>query len=865
MPGPHPLLRLAMLFCPREFRRYCERDLLRDAQSSSSAPLRASLNIAATGIHLHAENAWRELQISARVLARAPAFAGIVVLTIALAVGANVTAFSILKGVLLDPLPYPASSRLAAISPTLRGEGQFQIDYPDAQAFARGNRTFSGISAETWAQGALTGAGQPEELHGWYAGAHLFAILRVKPEIGRLLSASDIGKRHVVISDALWRSRFGGRLSVLGKTATIGGHEYTIVGVAPPHLLMPGAGFMEPPDYWLPINPRSANFRGFYEFLAIGRLRPGASWSQAQADLSHIAALLAQRYPHFDAHRGVIVTPLSEALAAPMRTIVVLLFAAAILVFFIAAANVANLAVVRAHAREHEAAVRSALGATRGRVAVHLTVEMALLALAGLAAGIALAFYFIGEITAYLQALTQSFGTHMIIPGWNNVAIDLPVLGYAAAVTILLAIGAPLLAYASQGAEFTGVLAGAGRTPSHHTRRRIRWTLAVCEIVLAFAVLCGAGLLVHSLLRLNASPVGFRESNVYSVGITLPSKYRNSVLAEEFYARALRKLRATPGIAGAGEALVAGLGGHSRTDYSTEHPLTAPTGSDVEFNSISPGFFSTLGIPVLRGRTFRPTDTAQAPPVAIVSRSFAVAHFGGAAAAIGKNVAIGESTSAIGTTAGAFPLRRIVGVVGDVRHSLSDAPSAEVYVPFAQVTFPGALVVRTAGRDPELAREVGDAVSSVDPLIPPPQPVSFAMLRSTDEGATRMAASVLLALAAIALLLALAGVYGVVAYGVQRRTQEFGIRISLGARTSSIATHVLGEAVVMAGVGIALGTMLAGVAAPRLQQLLYQTSPLDALTFACVALFLLAAVSVAALVPALRAARIQPNDALRSG
>ncbi len=421
MRSVHPLLRLSLLFCPSEFRRRFADDLAADLDRDRSAPLPLTLtclNVAWTGMRLHAENVWRDVAYAARVLAKAPLFVTIATLTIALAIAANLTAFSVLKGVLIDPLPYPHGARLAFITSVARGEDQTNIDYPDAQDYAQRSRTFEAISVETQAQGALTGRGRPVELQGWYTGADYFTILGAQPELGRLLSRADLGKLRIVISDALWRSRFRRFRVGVGRRVTIDGRVYAIVGVAPPYLRNPGPGFVASSDYWLLIDPRDnpTSWRGHYSFFAIGLLRSGVSWGQAQADLSRIAAQLARQYPQFDAHRGVRVRSLADVLVAPMRTIVVMSYGAAILVLLIAAANIANLLLVRAAARDRSLVVRSALGATRKRLAQRLTVEMALVTILSLILGIALAVAVLHAIGGFLAALGQAYGMDVTVP-----------------------------------------------------------------------------------------------------------------------------------------------------------------------------------------------------------------------------------------------------------------------------------------------------------------------------------------------------------------------------------------------------------------------------------------------------------------
>lgn len=864
--GMHPMLRLALLLCPSEFRRHCAQELAADLDRTGEEALPLGLtclNVAWTGLRLHAENTWRDVSYAARVLAKAPVFAVVAFVTISLAIAANVSAFSLLKGMLLDPMPYPQANRLAYISGTVRGDDQSNVDYPDVHDYALRNRTFSAISIETSVQGALTGIGRPVELLGWYVDGSYFSILGVHAELGRLLTAGDLSKRRIVISDALWRRRFGASVSVLGRRVMIDERAYTIVGVAPPQTYNPGPGFMSLTDYWQPLNPRDqgTNWRGNYAFFAIGKLRPGVSWQQAQADLSRISAQLAREYPRFDSNRGVRVRPLADVLIAPMRTMVMILYGAALLVLLIAAANIGNLLLVRGAARERDLAVRSALGASRGRIALQLAIEIGLLSGAALVAGLLGALLCLRALGVVLAGFGQEYGMNMVVPGWNHVGLGTGVILYAVAVTVAFTfVSAAVPAYLL--ARDSSALSGAVRVASAG-RNRVRTGLAVCEIMLAFAVVCMSALLLQAFVRLEHTPVGFREANTYAIQVSLPStqRYGSNDAVVQFYKRAASELRAIPGVTASAEGTVAGLGSVMNTNFSTAYPIGSSksgpaTDQWTEFNSVTPAFFQTLRIPLLAGRAFADSDTSSSQPVAIVDERFAVREFGSIRAAVGRYVSVGESSS------GGFPLRRIIGVAGNVRHDLESEPPLEVYTPFSQVTFPGYLIVHTSQNDPRLAPEVGAAIEHLDPLLPAPEILSFAQLRALNDASTRIAAIAFLALAAVALLLALAGVYGVVAYGVQRRTREFGVRMSLGARRWTIAAGILREATVLTAIGIAAGAVLAALAARAMGEMLYQTSPLDAGTFLGAAAFLLAAVLLATAVPVLRATRIPPASAL---
>lgn len=846
----HLLLRLALRACPADFRREYQQTIAQDVRSRELSALAAAADLVCQGMLMRGESLWRDVVLGARSLAKAPVFTGVSIATIALAIGVNITAFSILKGVLLDPLPYAHANRLALVSVTRRGVDQVNIDYPDAHDFSERSRTFESIAVETATRGALTGTGRPVELSGAYVDGTYFRVLGEKAEIGRVLTARDVGTRNAMISDALWRSRFDADTSVLGRHIEIDARDYTVVGVAPPHALVPGPGFMAVCDYWIPIDPQTASWRGNYSFFAIGLRKAAATWPQAQADLSRVAAQLARQYPNFDKGDGVRVAPLSDVLRSTTRPIVLVLYGAALLVLLIAAANMANLLLARTAARAQEIGVRSALGATRRRIAAQYVVENGLAALAGLAGAIVLSLFVLRCITGFLTLLGQAYGTNMTVPGWEGVGLNPIVFLYGAALTMLFTLATVVLAVYAHAAD------------SGASRRRLRAALTICEVALAFAVLTTAALLMRSFVLLEQRPTGFTENNAYSVQVDLPleNRYAGPAMVR-FYERAERRLRALPAVAAASEAYIAGLSQESSTNYALDRAIQPNSaigqGRFVAFNSVDTGFFQTLRIPILSGRSFSAADTGTSLPVAVVSRTFAIEHFGGVSAAVGKYVSVGQSTSA------GFPLRRIVGVAGDVRHSLSEPAAAEVYTPFTQVSFPGAFIVRTRGNDPHLAAEVARVFAGLDPLLPPPHVLSFAVLRSIDDATQRMAAAVLLALGGAALLLALVGIYGVVAYNVERRTHEFGIRMALGARARDIALRVLRDAAILGIIGIAIGTALAALAGRALDQMLFQTSPFDAVSYAAAAALMLAAIAASTLLPALRAMRVEPAVALR--
>lgn len=847
----HPLLRLALAACPADYRREYRESICADIRSRGVNVGPAALDVIYQGLSMRAENIARDIIFGLRSLRKSPLFVTIAVLTIALAIGANVAAASIVRGVLMQPLPYPHPDRLVFIGGTFRGQRGANVDYPDIHDLALRNKAFSGISVIAGRQGVLTGMGRPLTLNGGSVGAAYFKILGIKPRLGRLLGVRDLSTRNIVVSSAFWRTRFGANPDVLGRHIMIDDRERTIVGVAPADLVNPGPGFLERTDYWAAIDPRdrySTNWRGDNAFLAVGRLKDGVSAQAMRADLSRVAAQLARQYPYFDRGRGFYGASMIQTVVGPYRDVLLMVDGAALLLLIIAAANVSNLLLARATSREHEFAVREAVGAGRRRITAQIATETAILVARSLTLGLLLGWAALRALDRFVLPTIYPSGA-ILLPGWDHARIDGAVACYitllAALFTMSVSVAPAMLRRGVRGRN--GV--------------RTRKILVIVEIVLATALLAVSGLWVRSFFAMMHAPAGFTERNVYEVQIgALPSdRYGSTYNTLAFTQHVIARLRSLPNIGGAAAVELAGLGGRSYTNYSlTQTADKAAPGitKEVEWNSVTPGFFKLLDIPLFAGRTFTVGDTVNTVPVAIVSRRFAEREFHGVSAAIGRYVSVGQSSG------GGFPLRRIVGVVGNIRHSLSDQPEPEVYVPMAQVTYFQEFVVRSNGNDVTLPRDIGLAIARVDPRLPPPAIVSFETKRALDAAPTRVASTVFLILAAVALLVAFAGIYGVVAFSVSRRTREFGIRMALGATRARLAASVMWQTVIEAAIGVVIGLALAVLAGRALGENLYQTAPFDPLTLAVTALILLAACTLATLFPTLRATSLNPAAAL---
>ena len=682
--------------------------------------------------------------------------------------------------------------------------------------------------------------------------------LALRRRLGGFLEGAIFGTHDIVLSDAFWREKFHADASILGRRLTIDGQRDTVVGIAPPHLVDPAPGYLAKTNYWSAVDPRdgSTRWRGYYAFFAVGRLARGVSAKAAQSDLSRIAAQLDAQYPAFEAGRGLRLEPATDAIVGPLRDLLLIVYAASLLVFLIAAANVANLLLARATARHHDLTVRAAVGATTGRIAMQFAAETAVVAFAGAAAGVVLGWLALAWIDrAVVGSVFAMY--NMMPPGWERVRIDIPVLAYVVGLCAAFTLVVGTLPVFVRRRSLSAPLSSGGRSDVSGGAR-LRRTIVVAEIVLAFTLLVAAGLLLRSFLSLERTSPGYAEANLYAVRVNAPPEDQYGRRAAAFVNRLRARLDALPGVLGSAEGVAVGLGSNSNTNYSltqTADVRTKAPSQFVEWNAVTPRFFTLLRIPLLRGRSFTERDGPKSEPVAIVSKSFALREFH-TLDVVGRHVSIGESSGS------GFPLRTIVGVVGDVRHSLSSR-AAEVYAPFAQIAFLSEFVVRTRPGLGNVAQSVARAVPQANPLLPPPQVVSFASLRGFDSAPTQISALILGVLAAVALVLALAGTYGVLSYSVERRTHDFGIRMAIGARSRNVVVSVLREALLAVAIGIALGIALTALISKALDPYLYETSAWDPASFVIAAVLLVACALLAGLIPARRATRIEPATALR--
>ena len=806
-----------------------------------------------------------DLRYGLRMLAKNPGFTAVAVLTLALGIGGSTAVFSVVNTVLLKPLPYADPGRLMTVE-SMNTRGALvpnSLSYPDFFDFRAQNRVFDHLVTSRDTNVVLTGVGQPQQLDGEMVTWDLFPALGIMPQLGRgfLQSEEAAGTHVVVLGHALWQRQFGGDPGIVGRAITLDRKPYTVVGVAP-------AGFAFPvnePDIQLwttiaadreapPGNQPITEERGAHLLAALGRLRPGVSIEQARADLDVIAQALAKQYPDSNTnYRQASVRPALQTLVGESRTPLLILLGAVGLVLLIACANIANLLLARTTAREHEIAVRAAMGASQVRVVRQLLTESLLLAILGGTAGVVLAEY---ALRFVLPLGGQS------IPRLAQASIDGRVLGFS----LLLAFIASLLfgmapALQASKIDLTGSLKeqSRGGTDRHD---RVRGALVIAQVTLGLVLVSGAGLLMASFLHLQESDLGLKPDHLLTYWFSLPEPQYNAAQEVAFYDQLLERMRALPGVQSAAGVWPLPLGGDNATVTFNieERPAPQPSRPSARMAFATPGYFLTAGIPLLKGRFFTEHDDEKAPPVLIVNKAFADKFFPGEDV-IGKRITPG----ATGPGQKDESIHEIVGVVGSAKLFALDAgPKPIYYFPYKQLAWmPPVVMLRTAVPPRTLESAIRGQMAALDPLVPVFQVRAMEELLSTQVIEPRFHTLLLGCFAGIALLLTMVGLYGVVAYSVTRRTREIGVRIALGAGRSTVLFMVLKQALVLVLIGLLLGLAGALAGGELLRGMLYGVKPFDpgVLAIACCLIGLTGA--LAAYFPARRATQVDPIVALR--
>jgi putative ABC transport system permease protein len=807
----------------------------------------------------------QDLRYGLRMLARSPGFTVTAVLTLALGIGASTAVFSVVNTVLLKPLPYADPNRLVAVE-SMWTEGTpvpNPLSYPNFFDFRARNHTLAHLVTWRDTELALTGAGEPVQLDGEMVTWDLFPALGIQPDLGRgfLPSEEAAGTRVVVLSHALWQRQFGGDRGIVGRTITLERKPYTVIGVAP-------AGFAFPPNepfiqFWTTIaadreapsggTPLTEQ-RGLNLLRALGRLKPGVSIEQARADLDLIAAALAKQYPHTNQYSArASVQPELETLVGDSGKSLLILFGAVGLVLLIACANIVNLLLARTANRGQEIAVRAAMGASRRRVVRQLLTESMLLAVLGGAAGTLLA--------EYALRVVLPLGGHSI-PRLAQTSVDARVLGFSLLLALLTSafFGLAPALHASK-VDFASSLKEGSRA-STRQHDRTRGVLVVTQVTLGLVLVTGAGLLMASFLNLERSDLGLKPDRLLTFRFSLPEPQYNAARQVAFYNQFLESMHGLPGVESAAGVWPLPLGGSNAviTFNIEERPAKEGDWPSARMAFTTPDYFSTAGIPLLKGRFFNDRDDAGAPRVLIVNRAFADKFFPGEDV-IGKRIVSGATAPG----ESGEKSREIVGVVGSAKlFAMDAAPEPIYYFPYKQLAWmPPPVILRTAVPPRMLESTVRDKVRALDPMVPVYEVRTMEELLSTEVTEPRFHTVLLNCFAGVALLLSMVGLYGVMAYSVTRRTREIGVRMALGASPPTVLSMVLKQALVLLAAGLVLG-LAASLAADRLlESMLFGVSAINPAILGLSGLLVALTGLLAAYLPARRAARVDPMVALR--
>ncbi|HWF90118.1 MAG TPA: ABC transporter permease [Pyrinomonadaceae bacterium] len=799
-----------------------------------------------------------DLRYAARLQRKNPAFTIVAVIALALGIGANTAIFSVVNTVLLRPLPYKDPERLVLVWEDATKQG-YPRDTPAAANFVDWrdqNHVFEGMAAISDESFNLTGSGEPERLAGHTVSASLFPLLGVEPHIGRVFTAAEdqAGSQHVVLlSYALWQRRFGGEPNIVGQPLTLNGQSYIVVGVMPARFQFPSTDS----QVWVPIalTQEDAANRDRHYLQVVARLKPGVSLAQAQSEMNTIAARLQQQYPQSNTDLGAAVQSLHEYLVGDIKPALLVLLGAVGLVLLIACANVANLLLARAAVRQKEIAVRVALGAKRARLIRQFLTESVLLSVLGGLVGLAIAYGGLAVLKAFIpENISQA----------REISMDLKVLGF----TFLVSVATGLifgLAPAVQAARFNQIetLKEGGRdAATGGSGKRLRSVLVTAEVAISLVLLIGAGLLINSFLRLRNVDPGFRAENLLTMKIVLPdTKYERRAQRAAFYTNLIQRVQSLAGVKSAAVTTNLPLYRQGNSiSVNIEGQPAPPPGQEriIVTRIISPGYFDTMGIPLLRGRPLSEQDTETTQNVVVISDAMARRYWPGEEV-VGKRIAIGRVTRPEDWI-------QIVGVVKDVRQfELTADPKPQMYLPYRQFGFFDAqdLVVKTDIDSASLAATVRRAVWEIDKDQPVSDIRTMENIMADSIARQRFSMLLLAIFAGVALVLAGVGIYGVMSYSVAQRTHEIGIRMALGAQTGAVLKLAIGYGMKLVLVGLLIGLIAAFALTRVMSTLLFGVTATDPATFTLISLLLIAVAVLASYVPARRATKVNPIIALR--
>jgi putative ABC transport system permease protein len=791
-----------------------------------------------------------DFSLALRNIFRRPGFAIVAITLLALGAGANAAVFSVVRGVLLRPLPFPNPDRLVAFWPSNFVSNE-DLDYWRSHA-----RSFDQIAAISpgWMMGLVAEAGEPIKVTGGRVSDNIFQALGARAALGRTIEPGDsrVGAPPVaVLSHSLWGSRFNSDPSVVGRTIQLDGQAHTIVGVMSRDFEIFGRDH----DLWsaLTWNPSDRNHKASFS-QAVARLAPGVSADAATRELATLApAMRKELAKPNDWGRNIHVEALRESMTGQVRPALLILLGAVGLILMLAAVNLGTLVLGRSIERTNEMALRTALGASRGRLLRLVVVEQAVLALIGAAAGIGVAYLALPALISRIPAE---------VPRTAEIALDWNVLGTVLVASIAVAVGVALVPALIASRTNLQPLLRQSHITETPGRRRALGTLVAVQIALAVVLGIGSMLMLRSMWNLQRVDPGFDPSNVLTFRLQTTSKYRAMSTGYPYLQQMIARVQALPGVTNVALAAHLPMSGYAwttnarRSDQPVEPGQQAP---QVGWRFVDGNYFSAMQIPLKYGRTFTEADTSTAPPVAILNETLARRYFDDAATAVGRTLIIRSGRT------GEDEMVEVIGVAGDVRHlGLDREPVPEVFRPFLQTfMFPMAMVVRTQGAPEQIGAAVRQAAFEIDPVVPVAEMQAYTTLIADTLGRPRLVGYLLTIFAAAGLALGLVGVYGVVAYRVRQREREIGIRLALGARPAEMARSIVAQGAWHAVAGVAIGLPAAFFLSRVMASMLYGVTTRDPLTFVALPLLIVAVTTLACYLPARRAARIDPTRAIK--
>ncbi|MBS1807007.1 MAG: ABC transporter permease [Acidobacteria bacterium] len=806
---------------------------------------------------------WQDLRYGLRLLLKRPGFTVVAVIALALGIGANTAIFSVVNSILLRPLAYPSPEQLVLINhdyPKIKLKAS--VSAPGYKHYRDNAKSFASIAALTGGNFNLTDSGEPERVNGGVISQNFFSTLGATAAQGRLFTPEEDrpGRNKVVVLNyAFWQRRYAGNPGILNQSITMNGESYTVVGIMPASFEF-GREFGRPMDLWTPIafTPEQLNFnRLTNEYLTvIGRLNPGTTITQAQAELDTIATNLRTQYMQ-GADRtnwGLTTQAFSEMVVGDMRQPLLVLLAAVGLVLLIACANVANLLLARAADRQKEITIRSALGANRWRVIRQLLTESIVLSLVGGMLGLALAAIGVRVLVKLNEAQ---------IPRANEIGLDWRVLTFTLGVSLLTGILFGLVpALQISKTNLAETLKEGGRSGSNIARGWVRGTLVVMEMALALMLLIGAGLLIRSFWQLQKVNPGFDPQNLLTMNISLPqNKYKEAPQRAQFYQQALQQIRALPGVEAAGAVSILPMSGNNSSGSFSIEGRQVPQNQSMPHGdrwAATTNYFSTMKIPLIRGRYFEERDTAEVTGVAIIDETMARKYWPDEDP-LGKRIAFERDDQ------GNPKWREIVGIVGHAKHrNLEGDSRVQYYLPHAQMPQGSMfLTIRVKGEPTTVTGAVRGVIHSLDKDLPIFRVTVMEQLVADSMAQRRFAMTLLVIFAGVALVLAAVGLYGVMSYTVTQRSHEIGIRMALGAQRSDVVKMVVRQGMMLASIGVLGGLAFAFALTRLMANLLFGVKASDPITFAVIAASLALIALIACFIPARRATKVDPMIALR--